>query len=510
MPRWKDKAKLNTGEFQVNLELDAPASSYRAEWIEPATGKVLLAETKQHAGGALPLSSPHYAQDVALRLTAATDRVIASAKDDGYRGIWFTLGQKSEFGDKYSGGLGTYTANHVPMAIYSKEADKTFFVYGGAKQGKRHLLAMASYYDHRRGVVPRPTIVHDKQGVDDPHDNPSLAMDGKGHLWVFVSGRAKKRPGIIYRSTKPYSTDEFEQVGQREFTYPQPRWFEGRGFLFLFTKYTKGRELYFNTSPDGRNWTPDVKFAGMGGHYQTSHVRGNRVITAFNMHPGGNVDKRTNLYFLQTDDFGKTWRNVRGEPVELPLADPKNPALVHDYQAGQRNVYIHDLDLDRNGRPVILFITSAGHQPGPGGDPRWWTVAHWLGDKWKFTQVTRANHNYSTGSLYIEADAWRIIGPTERGPQPVGSGGEVGVWASRDAGKTWSKERDVTRGSARNHNYVRRPVNAHPGFYAFWADGNPDELSPSKLYFTNKAGDKVWQLPDAMSGGGSAPAELNR
>ena len=30
---------------------------------------------------------------------------------DGYKGIWFTLGQFSEYGDKYSGGLGTYTAD---------------------------------------------------------------------------------------------------------------------------------------------------------------------------------------------------------------------------------------------------------------------------------------------------------------------------------------------------------------------------------------------------------------
>src|SRR5688572_25643534 len=93
----------------------------------------------------------------------------SNAKDDGYRGIWFTLGQRSEYGDKYSGGLATYTANHVPMAIYSKEVNKTFFVYGGAKQGKRYLLDMVSYYDHARGVVPRPAIVHDKGGVDDPH-----------------------------------------------------------------------------------------------------------------------------------------------------------------------------------------------------------------------------------------------------------------------------------------------------------------------------------------------------
>ena len=52
--------------------------------------------------------------------------VKAFPKDDGYRGIWFTLGQFSEYGDKYSGGLGTYTAKHVPLAVYSKEANKTF------------------------------------------------------------------------------------------------------------------------------------------------------------------------------------------------------------------------------------------------------------------------------------------------------------------------------------------------------------------------------------------------
>ena len=52
-------------------------------------------------------------------------------KIDGYRPIWFDLGQKSEYGSKYSGGLGTYTVKHNPMAIYSPETNKTFFVFGG-------------------------------------------------------------------------------------------------------------------------------------------------------------------------------------------------------------------------------------------------------------------------------------------------------------------------------------------------------------------------------------------
>ena len=42
-----------------------------------------------------------------------------TSKSSGYNGIWFTLGQYlgEEFGDKYSGGLGTYTAKHVPLAV---------------------------------------------------------------------------------------------------------------------------------------------------------------------------------------------------------------------------------------------------------------------------------------------------------------------------------------------------------------------------------------------------------
>ena len=52
-------------------------------------------------------------------------------KIDGYRGIWFDLGQRLEYGSKYSGGLGTYTAKHHPIAIHAPQVEKTFFVYGG-------------------------------------------------------------------------------------------------------------------------------------------------------------------------------------------------------------------------------------------------------------------------------------------------------------------------------------------------------------------------------------------
>ena len=67
-------------------------------------------------------------------------------------------------------------------------------------------------------------------------------------------------------------------VSQREITYPSRTGSRGHGFLHLFTKYTGVRELYWSTSPDGKNWTPDQKFAGIGGHYQTSNQRGKRRV----------------------------------------------------------------------------------------------------------------------------------------------------------------------------------------------------------------------------------------
>jgi len=425
---------------------------------------------------------------------------------DGYHGIWFTLGQFSEYGDKYSGGLGTYTANHRPIAVYSEKVNRTFFVYGGTKPGQKHLLIMASFYDHSSGEVPRPTVVHDKRGVDDPHDNGSICLDQEGYVWVIVSGRGQRRPGFKYRSRRPFSTDVFDLVSTEELTYPQPWWVEGRGFVHLFTKYTAGRELYWETSRDGKTWSEDSKLAGMGGHYQVSWQSKGRVMTAFNYHPGGNVDKRTNLYYLESADGGSSWTTAAGQPVSTPVTDVQSPALIRDFQSEGLLVYPHDLNVDLDGNPLILFLTSRDYRPGPVGDPRIWTLAHWTKQGWKFSEVTRSTHNYDTGAIYVEPDGtWLVVGPTEAGPQRYGTGGEVAIWVSRDQGATWAKERDVTKGSKYNHSYVRRPTNAHPDFYAFWADGNPDTFSPSRLYFCNRKGDKVFVLPEKMSGEREAP-----
>jgi hypothetical protein len=437
-------------------------------------------------------------------------------KIDGYKGIWFTLGQFSEYGDKYSGGLGTYTAKHIPLAIYAPEVDKTFFVYGGTTGEKdRYLLCMIGCYDHQTATVTKPTVVYDKEGVNDPHDNPSLAIDSNGYLWIFVSGRGTGRKGLKYQSEKPFDISTFKQITKEMMNYAQPKYVQGKGFLNLFTKYDGIRLLYFETSPDGVSWTEDKLLAAIkregdknGGHYQISNQLDEKIVFFFNWHPNGNVDLRTNIYYLQTMDFGKTWTNVQGKEIQIPVTTVDSPALIKEFFSRKINVYIKDVTFDENGNPIALYVSGKGHEPGPANGPREWAIIYWNGNEWENHKVTNSDHNYDTGCLWVTPEKWTVIGPTIDRPQQWAAGGELALWESTDKGKTWKMIKQITNNSPRNHNYVRRVVNGKDPFKYFWADGNPNGMSQSKLYFGDSHGN-TWQLPYKMSSENSKPNPVN-
>ena len=248
-------------------------------------------------------------------------------KDDGYRGIWYyNQATKDEYKFKYSGGMATYPQQHVPIAIYSTQANKTFFCYGGTTaregKGKQELLHLVSYFDHATGKVPRPTILLNKH-TSDAHDNPTLSIDDAGHIWIFSSSHGTARPSYIHRSKQPYSVEEFERVLQTNFSYTEPWYIPGQGFLFLHTRYADGRNLYWMTSADGHDWSEPHKLAKIEmGDYQISWRTGTRVATAFDYHPKPiGLNARANLYYLETPDFGRTWRNGEGKPVRTPITN---------------------------------------------------------------------------------------------------------------------------------------------------------------------------------------------
>lgn len=464
-------------------------------------------------------------------MPAPATQAVFCTSADGYRGIWW--GQTpthDEFVFKYSGGLGTYPAQQRPQAVFAPAVNKTFFVYGGTTPGNHlresqrtwdfgpgELLQMISYFDHNTGEVPRPTVIFDKWTAD-PHDNPVLAIDGSGYLWVFSPSHSTwTTRSFIHRSERPYDISRFITIAEGLFAYPQPWWTEPTGFIFFQSRYGManqgyGRMLYLQTSPDGVAWSEPRLLARAGqGHYQITGATRHKIASVFDYHPKGlGLEARTNLHYMESYDRGATWQTVEGRRVEIPVESTDTAARIKNYETEGLKVYLMDLVFDHEDRPVILYLTTRGYEPGPKNQPRRWHTARWTGTEWLFQPAMESDSNYDSGSLQIEGpDLWRLIGPTETGPQAYNPGGEIALWLSRDQGKTWTLDRQLTHASERNHTFVRRPLNAHEGFAAFWADGNPRAPSESRFYFTDKQGNSVWELPFEMKADRERPKPLD-
>lgn len=459
---------------------------------------------------------------IAVLLAVAQADHLRPRPFDGYRGIWYMNERVGgEYVYKYSGGFATYPQWHAPIAVHAPAVETTFFVIGGSgatpSESSDTLVHLVGAFDHRRGVVSRPVRLLDKQ-TEDAHDNPVLSIDGAGHLWVFSAAHGTSRPAYVHRSVRPYDTSDWELVTTTNFSYPQPWYLAGRGeFLFLHTRYQQGqRALHVMRSRDGRTWSEPERLAHIDmGDYQVSWPHGDTVGTAFDMHPssgraGRGLNYRSNIYYVETPDAGRTWRTADGRAVTLPITAVDHPSRVLDSLTDDRSVYLKDLAFDDAGRPIILYLTSRGFMPGPASGPFVWFTARWTGQAWEHRRLTESDHNYDHGSLYVERDAagrtrWRVIAPTDPGPQPYGAGGEMVMWTSGDEGATWQRARTLTRGSPRNHGYARKPLGAHPGFYAIWADGDARRPSSSAIYVATRDGD-VSVLPDRMREAWMRPA----
>lgn len=445
--------------------------------------------------------------------------MITTTTFDGYRGIWYSnQAQDDAYKFKYSGGFATYPQQHIPIAIHAPQARKTFFCYGGlSKDGG--VANMVSYFDHATQTVPRPIQVLARR-THDAHHNPTLQIDCSGHLLLFCNCHGTglessaddptHGKSFIFRSREPYSIAAWDMVHESNFSYSQAWTWPDRGLLWLHTRYNSGKRRLFVSTGDGASWSEPQPLAQMAlGSYQVSWAEGERVATALDVHPDpGGLNARTNIYYLETRDFGRTWQDAAGRAVSLPLRQPSNPALVHDYAKEGLLVYLKDLCFDAAGHPVLLFITSRGPWSGPASGPREWRTARWTGRAWEILSMGPADHNYDHGSLYIEGAQWRVIAPTEPGPQPGGTGGALTIQASHDQGRSWQMERRLRIESGLNQTYVRRPWHAHPDFYALWADGNAFEPSQSSLYFATRAG-RVFRLPRQMQGETEAPEKVS-
>lgn len=439
------------------------------------------------------------------------------AQPTDYSGIWYgNQPTDPPYYWKYSGALATYPQQHLPIAIHRRDVQRTYFVYGGAgvkpaghdydpagREVPGTTDCCISYFDHRTGkcVTPRVVLTRD---IIDAHENPTLCIDETGHLLMFCPSHGPRRTATILRSDKPNDIVHWNVVtefGQADnFSYPQPWWIPDHGVVLLHTRYQDGkRRLCVANSPDGLDWSAwpgrQTVIAIDQGNYQISWPREDgTLVTAFDMHPKTQGDhplnRRCNLYIMQSHDGGQSWMTMNQESLSLPLREEANPARVLDTRDDGRLVYLKDLMFDQNDRTVVLYMTSRSAWPGPEGGPhQWWFARHDPDGTWSHHHITDSDHCYDHGSLYRTPEgSWRLLTPSDPGPQRFATGGALGLWVSSDNGTTWHLEQHVASDDPDNHTYVRRPLHATDDFAWLWASGNSHKPGQTQLWYADASG----------------------
>ena len=252
-------------------------------------------------------------------------------KDTGYRGIWYKIAQKTEI--KYSGGMATYPQQIRPFAIYSKEVEQNVLRLRRTIEGEERVAAHDFVFRSRHRDGPTTANPAEQADGDQRARQPAIAIDSAGYIWIFSNTHGPEKRSYIHRSTKPYSIDAFEQITQTSFSYGQPWYLAGQGFCSsTIVTPTAGRSRFrpARMAANGRRQVAGAVSKGIT--RSAPSPDGKKLGVAFDYHPHG-LDTRTNLYYIETSDFGTTWHNMQGEKLDVPLKEVKNAALVHDYES---------------------------------------------------------------------------------------------------------------------------------------------------------------------------------
>jgi len=294
---------------------------------------------------------------------------IITVSDRLHVASWYSLPYWDHNGfPKYSGGLSTYTAKHIPVAVKGGSVD--YYTFSDNSGGSLDI-----YIADTDG---NKTLIRTIDGVIDPHDN-AVVNYWDGYIWVIAAARGNSRIGHSYRSKNKNDISDFVKIDSGFWAYPH-LW--KKALLYTVYDSDNTRELY------SKNNDCDNKLVE-GGHYNISYDDGKYIHMVYNWHQDKNLDKRTNLYYMRSID-GCVWTDKDDNILNLPLSEFDNQTLIHE--TVDQYTYLKDISVV-NGKVSILVVVSNSFYPDEGQ-----RFLH------KFTLdsdaiITEVGHNYNTGAF---------------------------------------------------------------------------------------------------------------
>ena len=389
-----------------------------------------------------------------------------------------------------------------PRAVYHAGAHRRSYIGWDATDGS---IQVASY-DHDTGQQVIATLKARFQ-IDD-HDNPSILVLPDARLMVFWSAHIGER--MFYRtSLRPEDVTAWgaehtiptNTPGSFGYTYPNPVQLTAeRNRIYLFWRGGNFNPTMSTSDNGGSTWSaartlisnpgqrPYVKFA--------SNDRDTIAMAFTEAHPR---DRHTSIYYaeyragaLHRAD-GSTIASMADLPITLAAAEK-----VYDAGTGGAKAWVHDVALDADGRPVIVyatFPTDADHR---------YHYARWDGTRWNDQELTRAGGsmnldprepNYSGGiTLDHENPSTVYLSRQVKGVF------EIEVWRTPDHGATWSSL-PLTTGSGGNYRPISPRGQRGEDLDVVWMHGGYRSYTHfqtgvrAELHATNITRPAVWNRP---------------
>jgi BNR repeat-containing family member len=350
---------------------------------------------------------------------------------------------------------GAWTWFGDPRSVYHEGAHRRTFT-GWVSQGGS--IQVASF-DHDTGQRVIATLKARLQ-VDD-HNNPSILIRPDGHLLVFWSTHAG--PTMWYRRSarpedigawEPERTFPTNTPGSGGFTYPNPMQLSAEGNrLYLFWRGGNMNPTLSTIETGAGTWSrARTVISNPGQRPYVKYASNGRDTIAMAFTEGHPASLQTSIYFAayRAGALRRADGSVISTMADLPIA-PTEGEKVYDRRTNGK-AWVHDVALDADGHPVIVyatFPTNADHR---------YRYARWNGSGWTDRELVRAGGSMSTstsqpnysGGISLDHEDPSTVYLSRK----VGGVFEAEVWTTPDEGATWSS-RPLTSGSVRG-NY--RPI----------------------------------------------------
>jgi hypothetical protein len=322
---------------------------------------------------------------------------------------------------------------------------------------------------------------HNAPGLLVLHDGRYLAAYSKHNQEPRLWFRISERPGdpFTWQPEVEVTTPGVKGNWKGDnVTYCNPMMLSAeQNRLYLFHRGVSQDPNYLFSSDDGRSWTYGGKlYDGRHGYspYTKYACNGRDIIhfVATEDHPR-NYDNSLYHGFIRKGNVCKS-----DGTFAAPLSTTTNIAihpwdLTRIYQGGPTNVaWMSDIELDPQGRPVVLFtiqVDGAGLPQGKGGIDHRFHYARWDGRQWHESQIAFAGTR-----LYAGEEDYTGLGSID--PQDTST-----VYISTDAAPR-TGEPLVSQGNGQRHHELFRGTTSDGGrswnWSALTADSSMDNLRP--------------------------------